>query len=239
MYRTTPWGHMSTYHRDIMAMDETPLDMRLITGISHAKHNMDFRDEIRRIKNARSALDDELPEHQRRIFKMRTHRELYHAEDARFNDVLTTYVAYINGRYGERVDENEVFAEMLKQDAVTLKLKDKFNLVRPHQMAKMLGIDFDYEPNVSATTPSFPSGHATQGLYFMMLMLERAPKAFENPEEYDGLARYAVDVGLRRVYAGLHYPSDNVGAYELVGLRFPSDARAVVDAAVARIKYVL
>lgn len=217
-----PWGHLSTYHRNMLSMDDTPVERKLIRGISHVKHNMNFENEIHFIKNSRHMLDAPLPEHQQRIFKMKNHRELYHEEDVNFKKLLSTYIKHINVKYGTRVDETEIFTEMLRQDIVTLKLKDKFNLIRPHQMAKMMGIEFDYERNVSATTPSFPSGHAAQGMMFVVLMAERAPEAFEDPDEYEGLVRYGVDMGRRRVYAGLHYPSDNRGALKMLEMRHDS-----------------
>jgi hypothetical protein len=209
---------MNAYHRKLLTIDETPVDRKIVRGISHVKHNMNFKDEISNIKHARHMLDNPLPEHQRVIFKMNTHRELYREEDVNFKRVLSTYIKHINVKYGVLIDENELFSEMLRHDIVTLKLKDKFNLVRPHQMAKILGIDFDYEQNVSATTPSFPSGHAAQGMMFVVLMKERAPKVFEDAEEYEGLVRYGIDMGNRRIYAGLHYPSDNVGALKMLEL---------------------
>lgn len=101
-----------------------------------------------------------------------------------------------------------------------LRLKELLQRPRAYQVALMLGVtDFRYQHARSAVSPAMVSGHAMQGLmgrcagYLKVRRdLERVPGA---PE---ALEQYAVDIGDRRVYAGVHYPSDNLASW-IVSLR--------------------
>jgi membrane-associated phospholipid phosphatase len=102
-----------------------------------------------------------------------------------------------------------------------LRFKELFQRPRPYQAAFMLNHTFAFELARSSMTPSMLSGHCLTGLIgrcagFMTSRLRH------QLEDVGGavveLQQYAVDVGDRRVFAGVHYPSDNIGSW-FVALR--------------------
>jgi PAP2 superfamily len=96
-----------------------------------------------------------------------------------------------------------------------LRFKHLMQRPRPFQMALILGIeDFKYEWAKSAVTPSIISGHSIQaviagaGAYVQhVLDFQKVAGSIAHLEQY------AVDVGDRRVFAGVHYPSDNLASW--------------------------
>ena len=86
-----------------------------------------------------------------------------------------------------------------------------FNRARPAQ------IDPHLRPLESETaqTPAYPSGHAFQAYYLAEVLAERYP---EKTTLFHTIAQDCADA---RVYAGLHYPSDNERSRQMVQLLFP------------------
>jgi len=86
-----------------------------------------------------------------------------------------------------------------------------FNRARPAQM------DPHLRPLESSTaqTPAYPSGHAFQAYYLAEVLAERYP---EKTKRFRTIAQDCADA---RVYAGLHYPSDNERSRQMVQLLFP------------------
>jgi membrane-associated phospholipid phosphatase len=78
-------------------------------------------------------------------------------------------------------------------------LKTIFNRARPLQIDTGLHV----QHSISANTPAFPAGHSIQAYYLAKYL----SKIY--PERTQKLYRLAEDCALARVYAGLHYPSDN------------------------------
>lgn len=83
--------------------------------------------------------------------------------------------------------------------SIMLVLKTIFNRARPVQIDTSLHVQY----SISANTPAFPSGHCIQAYYLAKYL----SKIY--PERTQKLYRLAEDCALARVYAGLHYPSDN------------------------------
>ena len=77
--------------------------------------------------------------------------------------------------------------------------KYTINRARPHQIDESL----DRLSSDTADTPAYPSGHAFQAYYLAKVLSERYP------EKMSELYEVAEACALSRVYAGLHYPSDN------------------------------
>lgn len=98
----------------------------------------------------------------------------------------------------------------------TFQLKLRFRRPRPQQVAFINGhYDFQYHQARSYTHtgnhPSLISGHCAQGLLLMGGYLEDKLKNTPLEEmDIEALSQYAADFGDRRVFAGVHYPSDNV-----------------------------
>ena len=86
-------------------------------------------------------------------------------------------------------------------------LKRGLQRPRPYQMALALGTDrIAPQPSISAWSPSAISGHSFQAL--MGVLTTYLDFSALAPHR-DELLRLAVDIGDRRVLAGIHYPSDN------------------------------
>ena len=78
-------------------------------------------------------------------------------------------------------------------------IKCIFNRARPYQIDGSL----DVLKSETADTPAYPSGHALQSYYLAKVLSRRYP------DKKDRLYQVAEDCAISRVYAGLHYPSDN------------------------------
>ena len=59
---------------------------------------------------------------------------------------------------------------------IILKLKYHYNRPRPQQLANAKGLEFHQEPLNSSKTPSYPSGHATQGRLIAKILSDKFPK---------------------------------------------------------------
>lgn len=94
-----------------------------------------------------------------------------------------------------------------------LHLKQQLQRPRAHQAAFMLGRPFTYHIAGSAASPAMVSGHSYQGLYSGITSFYHAKQRGLGAPVLKALAQYAVDVGDRRVFAGVHYPSDNVASW--------------------------
>lgn len=97
-----------------------------------------------------------------------------------------------------------------------LRFKEFFQRPRPYQVAFNLNRKFDYEFGHSAVSPALPSGHCMQGLVRHAAAYLSQWQALG---QFNGALRafqqHAVDYGDRRVYAGVHYPSDNIASWYL------------------------
>jgi hypothetical protein len=95
------------------------------------------------------------------------------------------------------------------------KLKSQLQRPRPAQMAWLLGKPSPGQRySSSAWSPSAISGHAFQGL-MACISVHRAVGGQLSTAEIEQLKRLAVDIADRRVYAGLHYPSDNAMSWRV------------------------
>lgn len=116
-------------------------------------------------------------------------------------------------------------ADESKEIPVNYWFKEKLQRPRPWQMAlRFLKAPFVYYGATSAITPSMCSGHCFQSLVAVGAAIERfLDDDSGDPEEANrklpkmvaALARWAVDIGDRRVMAGVHYPSDNICSWFL------------------------
>lgn len=96
-----------------------------------------------------------------------------------------------------------------------------FSRPRPYQSALMLGhTGFDSHVGDRGThkgvTPSMISGHCLQGILLSCKALEIWIKdGTASSTATDSLAQYAAEFGDRRVFAGVHYPTDNISSWVL------------------------
>ncbi len=69
--------------------------------------------------------------------------------------------------------------------------------------------DTSIHPTVTEATLSYPSGHATRGVVYALVLAELFP------EKRDALLAFGYNVGWHRVVAGVHYPTDVQGGRTL------------------------
>lgn len=96
---------------------------------------------------------------------------------------------------------------------VDLDLKVRMQRPRAYQMAWIMEKDFSHQMAKSALTPSMISGHCFETLTGGAHAYRLASAEHYSDDAIDALARWTVEVGDRRVYAGVHYPSDNISSW--------------------------
>ena len=115
---------------------------------------------------------------------------------------LTFYLKGKGGGTGKRLFP---FVEFLSGPSLFF-FEGIINRARPQQINRKL----DVLASKTASTPSYPSGHAFQAYYLAQVLSSRYP------EKAEMFSKIAEDCALARVYAGLHYPSDNEFSKTLV-----------------------
>lgn len=106
---------------------------------------------------------------------------------------------------------NKEYMESLIDEAgeIIIKVKYKYNRPRPFQLAPILGIALNVEKVDTASTPSFPSGHACQSKLVANVL------SIMYPELEKRFQKHAEKVAYSRYIGGLHFPSDIVYGVEL------------------------
>ena len=85
-----------------------------------------------------------------------------------------------------------------------MQLKYKYNRPRPYQIAEFYDIDLNGVELDSMKTPSYPSGHATQGYLVGEILTQFDPR---NAITY---RQKAEDIAHSRIVAKAHFPSDRL-----------------------------
>ncbi|CAN7189191.1 hypothetical protein LJR225_000521 [Phenylobacterium sp. LjRoot225] len=101
-----------------------------------------------------------------------------------------------------------------KSGNVDLELKPLMQRPRAYQMAFILNQEqFSNRQAKSALTPSMISGHCLEMCLGGVDGFYRAKAAAFPQAAIDALAQHTIDVGDRRVFGGVHYPSDNLSSW--------------------------
>ena len=124
--------------------------------------------------------------------------------DMRMHDtkVMKAFGKYVD-KHNLEVDLDEIKRISDQADSIILSLKRFYNRPRPKVLANKLGLGFSFFPLKTAETPSYPSGHATQGRLVAKLIADEVP--FKHRAD---IIRIGEDIGEGRMVAGAHYPSD-------------------------------
>lgn len=114
----------------------------------------------------------------------------------------------------------EIFQQMWKNKYNGIfQTKLIFSRPRPQQTAFIFGQEFEHRQALAnvhtGNHPAMISGHCAQGLLYMCTLIERhlaagRPLAEVRTQDY---GQYGVDFGDRRVFAGVHYPTDNMASW--------------------------
>ena len=86
---------------------------------------------------------------------------------------------------------------------IIYRIKYHYNRPRPSQVAKELGIDCDEKYLKSAQTPSYPSGHSTQGVLVSLLLSDK------HPQHAVEIRKLGLEIGYGRLMGRVHYQSDH------------------------------
>lgn len=107
-----------------------------------------------------------------------------------------------------------------KMASTSKQLKRHLQRPRPYQMAQVAGMrNFRHHHADSADSPSMNSGHGLAGMISVGAVINEWLKSgFAEDDSFVALQHYAVDIGDRRVYAGVHYPADNLASW-IIALR--------------------
>jgi PAP2 superfamily len=99
---------------------------------------------------------------------------------------------------------------LVRNRAAIQYLKFRFQRCRPYQAAHVVGRSHNSQSTLSGCSPSIPSGHCWQGLE---IFLSLAGSDIFDEKTRPFLAKACVDIGDRRVIAGVHFPSDNIASW--------------------------
>lgn len=104
---------------------------------------------------------------------------------------------------------SEIVEKAIKETApVILKLKYYYDRPRPYQLAREYDIDLGVVLELqSMRTPSYPSGHSTQGYYIAYLLKDNGGPS--------GILKVAQNISRSRNIARAHYASDSAAGREL------------------------
>ena len=105
--------------------------------------------------------------------------------------------------------EKELKDILKNTSPIILKLKYHYNRPRPQQLANEKGLDFHQQPLESSRTPSYPSGHSTQGRLLAHILSDKHPK------HETEIKKLGNEIGTGRLVAKVHYPSDDLFGKEL------------------------
>jgi len=105
---------------------------------------------------------------------------------------------------GEKYPRKKVEALIQDSKPIIYKLKYHYNRPRPAQVAKAYALKFYNEPLETAKTPSYPSGHSTQGILIGKYLAAMFPK-YAN--ELMGIGD---TISKSRLAANIHFPSDSL-----------------------------
>jgi acid phosphatase (class A) len=138
-------------------------------------------------------------------------------QDSKFaeagDDIKKYFKAYLD-KHGLEFPKEEISTLLHDSRPILYNLKYHYNRPRPVQVADAMGLKFHEEPLTTAKTPSYPSGHSTQG-YLIGKYL-----ATVYPKHSDNLMKLANDISNSRLIAKVHFPSDSIFGIKLAMAMF-------------------
>ncbi len=111
----------------------------------------------------------------------------------------------IKKSFSKIVPEDKLIQKLIDESApVIIKIKKHHNRPRPKVIAKKLKTKMQDMEMASMKTPSYPSGHSTQGYLIGMVLSDKYP------QKRDKLMKNARDISYSRRVAHAHYKSDSL-----------------------------
>ena len=118
------------------------------------------------------------------------------------DDVEKYFKSFIEGR-GFKYPKKHVKHILKCSKPIIVKLKYYYNRPRPDQLADHFNLPLDNFYLDSMGTPSYPSGHSTQGILIGLVLGDMFP---EYREELFNIGK---DISYSRIMSKAHYPSDS------------------------------
>jgi hypothetical protein len=113
--------------------------------------------------------------------------------------------------------DTKIAANLITKSApIVMKLKKYFNRPRPKVTAAKMKVTMKSMEMDSMKTPSYPSGHSTQGMLIANVLGDEYPKA------KTAFMKTAKNISRSRVVAKAHYPSDITAGEKLGVLLYKS-----------------
>ena len=88
-------------------------------------------------------------------------------------------------------------------DPLLYKLKNHYNRPRPHQLARALNVEMYPVIGTSASSASYPSGHALDAFNFGKIL------SLMYPDHESSIMAFCDKAAFTRIIAGVHYKSDH------------------------------
>jgi len=133
-------------------------------------------------------------------------------EDVKFvreNDKVKKSFGKLHEELELEYNEDEAGDYLKESSKYIMELKYKYQRPRPYQIAEFYGINLNGVDLDSMKTPSYPSGHATQGYLLGMIYSERYP---QHRKEFMKLGE---DIAESRIVGKAHFPSDKKAGIDL------------------------
>jgi hypothetical protein len=143
-----------------------------------------------------------------------THGDLFLLEDRgkMGADIMASQKHYLSCSFGDFKDAIADAKGMSGLREYIAKTKFIFQRPRPAQMSLLLREPIEVEYAESSLTPSLVSGHALQGIMVLTAAYMNMRTKLDATQE-SIIMKWAVGIGDRRVFAGVHYPSDNFASW--------------------------
>lgn len=145
------------------------------------------------------------------------HRRFFLDEDGEgvLGERYLTYDTTLPLKYVTAIPQQLSQSLKAKTGSASLQFKSQLQRPRAYQVAKLLGKTHTWEVAATSMSPSMSSGHSLQGCMMAAGVFENwLQSGFQpTPEQRQSLQQFAVDIGDRRVFAGVHYPSDNLASW--------------------------
>lgn len=209
------------------------LDTTSMTWSGRAQDNADAvtKKELQLIQSEFQSSDgwvlDEKPDCPTQQANIPNHRRLYEIEDSTQRTKLIFVARDILSLYSPHIPETHL---SIAQDAITkgrsrkvdglFWFKGQYQRPRPHSSALCLS-EYKYVSEIAYTGfhSSIISGHALIGAMMMCSVYEAwldNGLSIDDAKHLVPLMQFGIDHGDRRVFAGVHYPSDNLASWALV-----------------------
>ena len=123
-------------------------------------------------------------------------------------DLISPFIRFCKAH---NLPADETFLRLLVDDVNTLTMRFKymFNRPRPKQLAAQKDLELIAHQGESANSPSYPSAHSTAGRVISRALGDKYPTYADEFE------KIGASIGLHRLIAGLHYPTDHAAGMML------------------------